>query len=278
MDLLGAAEVVEGLQRARRPRGAAGSGRVPCGRRRLSARHSGLRGRRAGGRRGRSRRGRRAAPPGGRSPRRARARASSGTAVCAGSSGNASALGERRAQPAPPPQPDPDREGQRRSRPARAARSSRPGATSTYAETRDAADARPACRAPSPRPASARKPRVELLGGRDRHDHQRADQQQADGAHRDGDGDRGQHRRPAGCRARTCSPATRANSSSWATANSCGRRPSATTTHDRGQHRRSTTTSLGGDRGDRAEEVACSGVAALCPARPVISTPPAMPP
>ena len=51
------------------------------------------------------------------------------------------------------------------------------------------------------------------------------------------------------------SPATCANSWSWATANSWGDRPSAITTTTSGQHT-VTTTSDGGDRGDRPEQVA----------------------
>ena len=54
--------------------------------------------------------------------------------------------------------------------------------------------ARPACPAPSPTTSVVRNARVTCCDGGDRHHHQRADQQQPDGAHRHGHGDRGHHR------------------------------------------------------------------------------------
>ena len=145
----------------RRPRAAAWSGRIAAAWGRVSARHSALRARRAGGRRGRSRRGRRAGRRRGRSPGRARARASSAVS-CVDRRRHGR---ERRAQPAPAPQPDPERPGHREAGQRRAARSSGPGATVAWydgvrrrapARRRDASGAE----RPSPRSSVVRNDRV----------------------------------------------------------------------------------------------------------------------
>ena len=195
VDVLGAAEVLEGLHRRRDRAALPGRAGCPRGGSGLSARHSGSRGRRAGGRRGRSRRGRRAGTAGW---------PQSGPCSCScvlrydgvvlvERGGRSGLGGERRAS--------------RRRRAAASCRAGRP------ARSRPAPAARSSRRAPRrrrprpsrrrPRPAVpiaiaansvARKPRVSCWAVATGTTISALTSSRPDGAHRDGDGDRGEHR------------------------------------------------------------------------------------